>query len=40
MKTAHTLNKVGVERDKIVFLPNRITPGKDVGKALEAAFLL
>ncbi|EFW11215.1 putative plasmid stability protein StbB, partial [Serratia symbiotica str. Tucson] len=38
MKTAHTLNKAGVEKDKIVFVPNRITPGEDVEKVLEAIF--
>ncbi|BAE75710.1 hypothetical protein SGGMMB4_05721 (plasmid) [Sodalis glossinidius str. 'morsitans'] len=38
MKTAHALNKVGVEREKIVFVPNRITPGEDVEKVLEAVF--
>lgn len=38
MKTAHTLNKAGVEKDKIVFVPNRITPGEDVEKVLEAVF--
>ncbi|HGJ5884497.1 StbB family protein [Arsenophonus sp.] len=38
MKTAHTLKKAGVEKDKIVFVPNRITPGEDVEKVLEAIF--
>ncbi len=38
MKTAHTLNKAGVEKDKIVFVLNRITPGEDVEKVLEAIF--
>lgn len=38
MKTAHTLHKAGVEKDKIVFVPNRITPGEDVKKVLEPIF--
>lgn len=38
MKTAHTLNKVGVEKDKIVFVPNRIIPGEDIEKVSEAIF--
>lgn len=32
MKIAHTLNKAKVEKEKIVFVLNRITPGKDVKK--------
>ncbi|EPK4354691.1 StbB family protein [Klebsiella pneumoniae] len=38
MKTAYTLSKAGVDNKKIIFVPNRVNPGDDVGKAFSPIF--
>ncbi|MDP1109310.1 StdB protein, partial [Klebsiella pneumoniae] len=38
MKTAHTLSKAGVSSDKIIFVPNRISPDSEVEDVLAPVF--